>query len=270
MDTIKRGFASFSEGTRTFGQVAGTSYMLPIIAAIILIIVIVVIVVITVQYYKKRPAKEVRGPINLFAPTSPVIVDRPTITKSMTNSYTLSMFLQIDAVPDMRVGAISLLTWPSIWSLNYNAAQEELVLIFAQTANSPKEVRVKPIPLQRWNQIVITYEGRTTDIYCNGALIASTTLDNVTPLPNASITIVPNNIMGKVAYIQVWPRRLTVGEVAENYVETSDSQGRPYLGPEFFKALSGFKVPNIFCPSGQCPGDDVPAASGLKWEFPYQ
>ena len=270
MDTIKRGFASFSEVTSTFGQVSGTSYMLPVIAFLILVIVIGIIVVVSIQYSTKRPAKEVKGPIDLFAPASPVIVDRPTITKSMTNSYTLSFFLQIDAVPDMRVGAIPLLIWPSIWALNYNAAQEELVWTFMQTANSPKEVRVKPIPLQRWNQIVITYEGRTADIYCNGVLISSTTLDNVTPLPNASITIVPNNVMGKAAHIQVWSRRLTVGEVAANYVDTSDSQGRPYLDPEFIMALKGFKIPNIFCPSGKCTGDDVPAASGLKWEFPYQ
>jgi len=269
MDTIKRGFASFSEVTSTFGQVSGTSYMLPVIAFIILIIIVAVIVVVSVQYNTKRPAKTVKGPIDLFVPKSPVIVDRPTITKTMLNSYTLSLFLHIESIPDMRAN-VPLLTWPSIWSLNYNASQEELVWTFMQTATGPKEVRVKPIPLQRWNQIVITYEGRTADIYCNGALISSTTLDNVTPLPNSSITIVPNNMMGKAAYIQVWPRRLTVGEVAANYVETSDSQGRPYLDPEFFNALRSFKIPNIFCPSGQCPGDDVPAASGLKWEFPYQ
>jgi hypothetical protein len=73
--------------------------------------------------------------------------------------------------------------------------------------------------------------------------------------------------MGRVAYIQVWPRRLTVGEVANNYVETSDSQGRPYIGQDLFKAL---KFPNLFCPNGQCPGTDVPSGDGLRWEFPYQ
>ena len=189
----------------------------------------------------------------------------------MANTYTLALYFKMDSVPDMRAQDTPVLTWPNVWNLNYKPAQEQLVWIFSQISNSnraaePQKVTVNNIPLQRWNQIVISFEGRTVDIYCNGTINSSTTLNNVPPIPNASITLLPSNIVGEVAYIQLWPRRLTTGEVASNYVETSDSQGRPYLGPDFFKA---FKIPNLFCPNGQCEGVIAQACDGLKWEFPY-
>jgi hypothetical protein len=264
-------FGSISGAGRTFTETTGISYMVPIIAALVIIVVITIAVIVIIQYKAKRPARELMGPIQLFNPESPVIVDRPTVSKVMTNSYTLSMYFKLDSVPDMRTD-VALLAWPSVWALNYNPAQEELVWVFNQTQTSassaPETVRVKNIPLQRWNQVVITFEGRTADVYCNGTLISSTTLNNITPLPNSSITIVPSNVNGTVAYIQVWPRRLTVGDVGSNYVETSDSQGRPYLGYDFFKPL--LKFPNLFCPSGQCAGSSPKAGYGLTWEFPYR
>ena len=242
----------------------GSTYMLPIIGTLVIIAIIAVSVIVSLQYQTKRPAKELLGPIDMFAPSSPVIVDRATITSTMMASYTLSMYFMIDAVPDMRSSSTPLLTWPGVWTLNYNAPKEELLWTFAGN----EAVHVKHIPLQRWNQIVMTQEGRTVDLYCNGALVSSTTLNNVPALPNASITIVPSNVMGRVAYIQAWSRRLTVGEVAANYVETSDSQGRPYIGQDLFKAFKS--LPNLFCPNGQCGGTDVPSGEGLRWEFPYQ
>ena len=261
-----------SQATRDFTETTGVSYMVPIIGTIVLIIVIASAVIASIYYNTKRPAKTLLGPINLFTPSSPVIVDRPTAKAAMANSYTLAMYFRMDSVPDMRAKDTPVLTWPNVWNLNYKPAQEQLSWIFSQIRDSdraaePETVTVSNIPLQRWNQVVISFEGRTVDIYCNGSLNSSTTLNNVPPIPNASITLLPSNIVGEVAYIQIWSRRLTTSEVASNYVETSDSQGRPYLGPDFFKA---FKIPNIFCPNGQCEGVIAQACDGLKWEFPYR
>ena len=266
-ETATRVFGSISDTTRSFAASAGSSYLLPIIGTVVLIVVIAIAIYYGIQANTKRPAKELLGPVDLFTPSSPVILDRNTITKSMMNSYTLSIYFQIDAVPDMRNAATPLLVWPSVWDLSYDATKEQLIWNFTQTNDGKKAVTAGPIPLQRWNQVVLTFEGRTADMYCNGVLLASTTLDNITPLPTSSITIVPKYVMGRVAYIQAWSRRLPMREVAENYVATSDSQGRPYLTPDFLKAL---QVPNIFCPGGQCTGTDVPSGNALKWEFPYQ
>jgi Concanavalin A-like lectin/glucanases superfamily len=258
---------------KTF-NVPGQSYVLPVILGIIALAIIVILVFTAIQLNVGKPAKLVAGPLDLFQPKSVVVVDRPTVKSTLQATYTLSFYLRMDAVPDMRATATPLLTWAGIWDLGYNPAKEELAWRFAETPDSPmlgssELVIVPTVPLQRWTQVAITFEGRSADIYVNGQLVQSKSLTNVPPSANSSITIVPGGIMGELAYVQVWPRRLTLNEIAANYTDTSDSQGRPFLGPGFLGAIKGFKVPNLFCPSGNCDGSSPTAAPSQTWEFPY-
>lgn len=253
----------------------GQSFILPVILSIIAVALIVIIVFVAIQMNKSKPTKLIAGPIELYNPQpSVVVVDRPTVKASLQATYTLSFFLRMDAVPDMRATATPLLTWAGIWKLGYNPAREELAWEFAETPDStimaqPEFVIVPSVPLQRWTQITMTFEGRSVDFYVNGQLVQSKSLANVPPSANSSITIVPNGIMGQLAYVQVWPRRLTLNDVAANYTDTSDSQGRPFLGPGFFDAIKEFKIPNLFCPSGNCSGSSPTASASQTWEFPY-
>lgn len=253
----------------------GQSFVLPIILGIVAIAAIIIIIFMAVQINKSKPAKLVAGPIDLYDPKpSVVVVDRPTVKLLLQATYTISFFIRMDAVPDMRATATPLLTWAGIWNLGYNPAKEELAWEFAETPDStnlarPEFVIVPHVPLQRWTQVTLTFEGRSADFYVNGQLIQSKSLANVPPSANSSITIVPKGIMGELAYVQVWPRRLTLNEVAANYTDTSDSQGRPFLGPGFFNAIKGFKIPNLFCPSGNCSGSSPTASASQTWEFPY-
>jgi hypothetical protein len=250
------------------------SIIWPVIAGIIGLFMIVAIIYVIIQYRLGMATKVVRGPIDLFEPASPVVVDRDTVGKSMNASYTLAFYLHIDAVPDMRAAATPLFTWPGVWNMNYSPSTEQMHWIFTQTRDtptsepSPEEVELQNVPLQRWVQIVLGFEGRSVDLYVNGTLAKSDLLKNLPTSANSSITIVPNNIMGKLAFIQVWPRRLPVHEVAANYTDTSDSQGRPYLGPEFFNVFDNLKFPNLFCPNGKC-GTEPTCSAEQTWEFPY-
>ena len=204
-----------------------------------------------------------------------MIVDRDTSVKNMAGTYTLAFYIKIDAVPDMRAGATPLMTWNSIWDLAYNPAQEQLIWTFKQTSTStsnlvvPEPVTLGNVPPQKWTQIVIGFEGRSVDLYVDGTLAQSVTLNNMPPSAASSITLVPGGLMGQVAYVQLWPRRLTVSETANNYTDTSDSQGRPFLGPSILRTLGDIKLPNLFCPSGNCTGAKPVATPSQVWEFPY-
>jgi hypothetical protein len=193
----------------------------------------------------------------------------------MKGSYTLAFYVRIDAVPDMRTAATALMSWPGIWDLGYNAATEQLVWTFAQTPDAasqwaaPDPVNLDGVPMQRWTQVVITFEGRTADLYVNGKLITSSTLRNLPPSAASSVILVPSGVMGQLAYVQLWPRRLAVSEIAANYTDTSDSQGRPFLGPDLLGPLENLKVPNLFCPSGNCASSTPTASPSQTWEFPY-
>ena len=272
---VKGAFGRMTTSAQKSFNEPGQSFILPIILSIVAIAIITVIIFMVVQMNKGKPAKLIAGPIDIYDPKpSVVIVDRPTVKASLQATYTLSFFLRMDAVPDMRATATPLLTWAGIWNLGYNPAKEELAWEFAETPDSlnpgrPEFVIVPRVPLQRWTQITMTFEGRSADFYVNGQLVQSKSLANVPPSANSSITIVPKGIMGEIAYVQVWSRRLTLNEVASNYTDTSDSQGRPFLGPGFFSAIKGIKIPNLFCPSGNCSGSSPTASASQTWEFPY-
>jgi len=280
MDRVKQLFGALTESrTPTLGSNGviseSFSYTLPIIAAVVGIALVAMIIFVIVQMRQTMPATFVKGPLDLFAPKSPLVITRAAAKKDMSGTYTLAFYLRVDAVPDMRVGATPLLTWPGIWDLNYNAAQEELQWVVKQTSDgtsgilNPEKIALPSVPMQRWTQITVAFEGRTFDLYVGGKLVKSHTLTNLPPSAASSITIVPGGVMGQIAYVQLWSRRLTVSDAQNNFIDTSDSQGRPFLGPEFINALSNITVPNLFCPFGNC-GESKPEANPSQtWEFPY-
>jgi len=269
MEYTRRAFGALTESAKTtFGQ-GSTSYILPVIAIIVGLTIVIMLVLVVVQSRKQLPATFVKGPIDLFAPKSPLVVDRANTKRDMMGTYTLAFYLRVDAVPDMRTEATPLLTWPGIWNLNYNAAQEELQWIIKQTQGEPEKMVLRGVPLQKWTQITVAFEGRTFDLYVGGKLVKSHTLGNLPPSAVSSITIVPGGILGKIAYVQLWSRRLTVSETAANFIDTSDSQGRPFLGPDFLSALTDIQLPNLFYPGGSCNSSTPTANPSQTWEFPY-
>lgn len=261
---------------QSFGNAAITRpWIVPAIGIVVTILIIIAIIFIVVKKKSTSSVQTLTGPIDIFEPKNVVLVSRGNTTGNMRGSYTLSFYMRVDAVPDMRTQGTPFLTWPGVWNLNYTPSHEQLNWVFEQSpdvggvAPTPDTITLPHVPLQRWNQIVIGFEGRTADLYVNGKLIKSDILSNVPPSAAASISIVPKHMMGQVAYVQLWPRRLTTTEVAANYVSTSDSQGQPYLGPEFLTALTTIKLPNLFCPGGKCGGTSAAAQPSQTWEFPY-
>jgi hypothetical protein len=268
-------FNALISETKASFAVGESPFLLPALAAVIGIALIALLISVIIKARASRPVTITEGPLDLYQPKSPVVIDRTNTRKNMTGSYTFAFYVRIDAVPDMRASATPLLTWPGIWDLNYNAAQEELVWIFSQTRDSaeapePEKIVLPRVPMQKWIQIGMTFEGRTVDLYVNGKLVKSDTLNNLPQNSNSSITIVTGGIMGQIGYIQLWPRRLTVNDIGSNYIDTSDSQGRPYLNTNPLTNISKISVPNLFCPSGGCTGDAKPSAKPSQtWEFPY-
>ena len=273
-------FGDALEGTKSFlGKPEfATSYAIPAVVAIVVIVIIIIIIVTVVQVTKTRPAKQLMGPVDLFAPPSPVLIDRATTKVAMAGTYTFSFYILISAVPDLRAGATPLIQWSDAWNLGYNGAMEELVWTMNATqpksgsTNATQNVPLPTVPLQRWTQVTMTYEGRTIDLYVNGVLVTSSLLNYLVPPSTSSVILMTTGaVLGQIAYVQVWPRRLTVREVAGNYTDTSDSQGRPYLGPAFLKTLQS--IPTALkpsaCPSGNCSGTAVIADPSQVWEFPY-
>lgn len=264
-----------------------TTFSAPLFGVIGGIFVILLIVYIIVLYGSIRPTNTVIGPVDLFTPKNPVVVSRDQTQSLMSATYTLAFYLRVDAVPDMRAESIPLMTWPSVWNLGYNPAHEELVFTINSGGSSStvdtttipvlttgavgitgENVYLPNVPPQKWIQVVLTFEGRTMDMYVNGTLSKSYTLKHLPAPPKSSITLVPKGVMGQLAYVQVWSKRLRISEVASNYTDTCDSRGQPYLPPEFVTALQDVSWPSLFCPGGDC-GTTPTASASQRWDFPY-
>jgi hypothetical protein len=218
------------------------------------------------------------GPVDLYTPSNPILVPRKTVGEQMRASYTFAAYVNIGAAVDIRAVA-PLLEWPGVWQVSYSPAKEELHWTFigetviqngAPTQTPRESVIIPKVPLQRWNQVVIAFEGRTADFYVNGQLIKSHTLEYLPPATLTSAVIVnKENFMGQLAYVEVWPRRLTVSEAASNYLDTSDSQGRPYYESSLRSMFDALKQQKLFGPTTGCSQATPTADKTQAWEFPY-
>lgn len=245
------------------------SWTRPLSVLAVIVLVIIIAIFIGVKWGKVDSSKPiVKGPVDLFAPKSPVILSRKT-TATMGGTYTLAFYLRVDAAPDMREST-PLFTWPGVWSLDYNPAREELLWTFQQTQESeailPNQFVLPGVPLQRWSQITMVFEGRSVDLFVNGSLVKSTILSNVPPSANASLTLIPGNLIGSLAFVQVWTSRLTTSAVSANFTATSDTQGRPLIATGVLASLQA--IPNLFA-SDSCTTAKAPAPETHKWSFPY-
>ncbi len=274
MEKVKNLFTGATESVpKALGNMGAAPYIMPALVGIGALVLVIIIVYVVIQYKYQNPLMVNKGPIDLWAPGSQTFVSRGDTAKSMKGTWTFSFYIRFDAVPDMRTST-PFLNWSGNWALDYNPAQEELVWRVAPVPDgsfgaNTQNIPIPSIPLQRWTQVVMVSEGRSLDVYVNGQLATSDQLTNLPYSAAGSIVIVPNNIMGQAAYIQVWPRRLTGSEIASNYADTSDSQGRPLLGPAILQTIKGVSLPNIFCSGGNCAGSSPAAQPSQTWEFPY-
>ncbi len=124
------------------------------------------------------------------------------------------------------------------------------------------------IPFQKWTFITIAREGRRFDVYYNGKLVMSKRTQNVmdTRAAFGPITAGDPNLIGKIAFVETFPQKLTQSEVMEKYKANSDTTGQPTLSApgNIFDYL-----PN--CKDGGCiSGPKVrPTSPLLDWQTQY-
>jgi hypothetical protein len=130
-----------------------------------------------------------------------------------------------------------------------------LILTPPITPSPADTITLPNFSVSRWNQLAFSIEGRTVDVYLNGALATSTLLENVPYASPTQITLNPQpGYEGQVGYVQAWPRRLTMAEILANYKKTSDRKGKPAIPDSPFEWSDLLKgLENGFCSLGLCP-----------------
>jgi len=91
-------------------------------------------------------------------------------------------------------------------------------------------IDIENFMIERWNQLTITLEGRSVDVYVNGALANSTLLENLPVLKPVGVLLETSpDFSGQAGLFQGWGHRLTEHEVARNYKRNTDTRGKPLI-----------------------------------------
>jgi hypothetical protein len=207
----------------------------------------------------------------------------PTSLVSMTSYVTAQLKLNDPANPDLPPIVIPNLVFATLQSLRVSISTTgvtaylngnstpisaftipivptttltAVLLLTPPITPSPADTITLPnFSVARWNQLAFSIEGRTVDVYLNGALATSMLLENVPYASPTQITLNPQpGYDGQVGYVQAWPRRLTMAEIVANYKQTSDRKGKPAIPDSPFQWSDLLKgLENGFCSLGICP-----------------
>ena len=181
----------------------------------------------------------------------PLIIPNLAFATLRSLSFVIST-LGVTAYLNGGTSPQSAITFPIVPTTTMTAV---LMLTPPITPSPADTITLPNFSVSRWNQLAFSIEGRTVDVYLNGALATSTLLENVPYASPTQITLNPQpGYEGQVGYVQAWPRRLTMAEILANYKKTSDRKGKPAIPDSPFNWSDLLKgLENGFCSLGLCP-----------------
>lgn len=131
---------------------------------------------------------------------------------------------------------------------------------------TPPYAEITNVMNSRWNQITITLEGRSIDIYLNSKHATSLILENLTwTNPTGMLLETSPDFWGQAGMIQAWPRRLTEREIVENYKRVTDLRGKPNIpdAKPTFKSIWQ-ELYKLMCKAGFCPNSGKGSQGRLR------
>jgi len=242
-------------------------------------LIVFVIVAGGIAYWWFKPKAKnvtVMGPFVLIgdngkpsvASTKPIF-DQSQIHSSLGNNFTLSTFIFMNEVNTERIPIAGpsgdFRFKPFLYILGvgdilldpiHQVARIRIKPLTAKAIIQPDTITnidIDNFMIARWNQLTITVEGRTVDVYLNGALAKSTLLENLPILNPVGVLLETSpDFSGQTGLFQAWPNRLTEGQIAQNYKRNTDTRGKPLIPDtsNFWKMLQDLQA--SMCRLGFC------------------
>jgi hypothetical protein len=229
----------------------------PLVAAILIYLAIWLIVLIIYYNYYGVSNAEVRGlwklkpdhskssekydeKTMLMIPASGIvdIFNEKDAKNFLSETFSFGFFISIDYSSIESIKGENLkgdykpyqlvITLPGVYDVYVDPFHESLSIEFKSYKSANYKIVLPTLKNQKWQQIIITIEGRTADIYQNGVLLKSVSLQNVISARPGKPKINMNPEMyATVALVQGWPKRLKESEIVKNYKSYTDPQGVP-------------------------------------------
>ena len=245
---------------------------------IILIVSVIVCGLIAYWWFKPKPKHATEfGPFVLSGDTgkpnknsTKPIFNQSQIYSALGNNFTLSFFTYIDSVITERIpiGApegdfrfkpiVYILGVGDILIDPIHQTVQVRIKPLTQTAVKQKDtivsINIDNFMISKWNQLTITVEGRTVDVYVNGVIAKSMLLDNLPILNPVGVLLETSpDFSGQAGLFQAWPHRLTESNVAKNYSVNTDIRGKPKIPDSPMNVLKMFQhLKNFACSTGLC------------------
>ena len=187
-----------------------------IILAVIILISIIVIIILLILGLKNKKINK-----------SPMIVPENILANKSSN-YKLD-------VKDINIGRFTISLWMYIEEWNYNIGEKKVILttnnnknllyldkykndliyqlnIYEANSNTTeREIRLKNIPLQKWNNVILIVKDRTVEMYLNGTLKKTHLLDSP-PSQIKKLNVLPTNnhvgFYGQISKLQFFYKEL--------------------------------------------------------------
>lgn len=239
---------------------------------IAIVVIIFAIAVVAFWWFKPKPDHVTfMGPIvlkgagNNVQSEQKILFTQSQIDSSLGNNFTLSLFVYMDDSNRERIPLGSpegdfrfknFITILGVGTITLDPIHQRARVSVRPLSSGSQETQIviDNFMVARWNQITITLEGRTLDVYVNGALAKSALLENLPILKPVMVTMETSpDFSGQSGLIQAWPRRLTSNAVATNYKRNTDTRGKPLIPdikPSIGTLWDMFK--KGFCEMGFC------------------
>lgn len=239
---------------------------------VMLMVAILLVVAVGLFWWFKPRAEEVTvmGPIELkgagngVPSEQKILFNQSQVDSSLGNNFTFSMFVYMDDSNRERIplgspeGDFRFKNFVTILGVGTVLLdpihQRARIYVQPLSRQVGTNIDIDNFMVARWNQLAITLEGRTLDVYVNGALAKSALLENVPLVKPVMVTMETSpDFSGQAGLIQAWPRRLTSSAIAANYKRNTDTRGKPLI-PDIKPALGAIwdLMKQGFCEAGFC------------------
>ena len=233
----------------------------------------------------------VPGPFLLAGAGNPATSPEPTvaifqqeqINRSLGNNFTLSFFVYMDDVNRERIPIAGpkgdFRFKPFVYILGVGDVLLDPIHQIARVRIKPLTKEAKPdtvtsidveqFMIARWNQLTVTVEGRTVDVYLNGTLATSGLLKNVPALVPQGVLLEPSpDFSGQAGLFQAWPFRQTDSAIAANYKRVTDARGKPLIPIKTHIFSDAWKsLRDSFCSLGLCDFTEAGPLDYIEYEF---
>jgi hypothetical protein len=243
----------FSNAAEKTGLVKKDSKPSTLILYLVILVILFIIGGILYWWFKpQETSKTMVGPYVLGGKvkgnSTETIFSQNDVETTLGNNFTVSFFVYMDDVNRERIPIGGPKGDFRFKPLLYILGVGDVLI---DPIHQIGRIRIKPLNpeglvtldidnfmIARWNQVVITMEGRSVDVYLNGAPATSALLENLPILKPLGVLLEKSpDFAGQAGLFQAWPRRLSEQEIVKNYKRNTDTRGKPLIpdiGPSIF------------------------------------